>query len=184
MPYPSQVNVDTIVAKAREMIEVEGVEALSLSKLATALNIKAPSLYRYFDSKNALLRALNGDTAMRLTETMRAAAETQHDNPLLGMALAYHEFARANPAAYQLAFSSANDDLRPDEQMLEQLALPLQAAMASISGEADSLTALRGAWALIHGFVSLELTGQMRRGGDLEATFVRVVEAYSRGWGS
>jgi AcrR family transcriptional regulator len=184
VPYPSQVNVDTIVAKARDVIEAEGVEALSLGKLAAALNIKAPSLYRYFDSKNALLRALNGDTAARLTGTIREAVETQNVHPLLSIALAYRAFALANPAAYQLAFSSASDELRPDEQMLEQLVLPLQAVLAEIVSEAESLAALRGVWALIHGFISLELARQMRRGGDLEAAFVRAVEVYARGLGS
>ena len=54
--------------------------------------------------------------------------------------------------------------------------------MAEISGQAHSLTALRGIWALIHGFILFELTGQLRRGGDLEAAFVQSVEAYLNGW--
>jgi AcrR family transcriptional regulator len=184
VPYPSQVNVETILAKARAMLEAEGVEALSLGKLAAALNIKAPSLYRYFDSKNTLLRALNGDTAMRLVTAMREAAEIQHHNPILSIALAYRGFALANPVIYRLAFGNASDELRPDEQMLEQLALPLQTVMGQISGEEHSLAALRGVWALIHGFVSLELSNQMRRGGDLESAFIQAVEAYVRGWSS
>jgi AcrR family transcriptional regulator len=182
VPYPSQVNVDTILSKARAMLEAEGVEALSLGKLAAALNIKAPSLYRYFDSKNALLRALNGDTAARLVAAMRDAVDTQHDNKIVALALAYRAFALENPVIYRLAFGSASDELRPDEQTLEALALPLQSVMAQISGEEHSLTALRGVWALMHGYVSLELSKQMRRGGDLETGFVRAVEAYVRGW--
>jgi Tetracyclin repressor-like, C-terminal domain len=101
---------------------------------------------------------------------------------MLKMAREYRAFALANPATYRLAFGSTDDELRPDEALLEQLALPLQTAMAGISGEVESLAALRGMWALIHGFVSLELAGQFRRGGDLEAAFQRAVAAYINGW--
>ena len=39
MPYPSQTNADSIVAAACEIIERDGVEALSLGKLAAALGV-------------------------------------------------------------------------------------------------------------------------------------------------
>jgi AcrR family transcriptional regulator len=182
MPYPAQVSRDAILGKAREMIEAEGVEALALAKLAAALAIKAPSLYRYFESKAALLRAVNSDTATRLVEAMRAAVSDE--KPLLKMAIAYRQFAHEHPAAYALAFGNPSDEIRPDEQELERLALPLQAVMAQISGEAHSLAALRGSWALLHGFVSLELAGHFRRAGDVEQAFVQAVEAYARGWRS
>ncbi len=41
---------------------------------------------------------------------------------------------------------------------------------------------LRGAWALIHGFIMFELSGQFRRGGDLESAFIESVQAYLDGW--
>jgi hypothetical protein len=56
--------------------------------------------------------------------------------------------------------------------------------MAAISGVEDSLAALRGALALLHGFVMLELKDQFRRGGDLGETFEKVIEAYVAGWQS
>ena len=69
-----------------------------------------------------------------------------------------------------------------EQQLLEALAIPIQQVMAEISGEEGSLAALRGLWALLHGFMLLELSGQFRRGGDLEAAFVQSVEAYLNGW--
>ncbi|MCA9902121.1 MAG: helix-turn-helix transcriptional regulator, partial [Anaerolineales bacterium] len=59
MPYPSQVNRETIVAQAWQLIEAEGADNLSLSKLAEQLGIKAPSLYRHVGSKAGLLQAIN-----------------------------------------------------------------------------------------------------------------------------
>ena len=66
MPYPSQINADSIVAAACEIIERDGVEALSLGKLAEALGVRAPSLYRYFENKAALIQAVNLRTLQAL----------------------------------------------------------------------------------------------------------------------
>ena len=71
---------------------------------------------------------------------------------------------------------------RPDEAYMVQLITPVQELMAALVGEAESLTALRGAYALVHGYVMLELNEQLRRGGDLEAVYQEVIRAYLRGW--
>lgn len=60
-------------------------------------------------------------------------------------------------------------------------ALPLQRAVEDWAGERNSLAALRGLWALLHGFVALELTGKFQRGGDLSADFDHSIRAYVRG---
>ncbi|MEM8862291.1 MAG: TetR-like C-terminal domain-containing protein [Chloroflexota bacterium] len=51
-----------------------------------------------------------------------------------------------------------------------------------VTGEENSLVALRGLLAITHGFVSLEINGQYRRGGDLSQAFEVVVRAYLSGW--
>ena len=185
MPYPTQVDAEKIVVKARELIEAGGVDGLSLHKLAAELGVKAPSLYRYFADKLALLRAVNDETSRRLfaaIATALEAASTDAASRLLTVALAYRDFAHANPVTYGLLFSNTIAELRPDEAVQVQRVLPLQALMAEVSGEGESLAALRGLNALIHGFVMLELSGQFRRGGDLDAAFVRSVQAYVAGW--
>lgn len=54
--------------------------------------------------------------------------------------------------------------------------------IAEISGERYALVALRGALALAHGYVMLELNRQLRRGRDLDKTFDQVIIAYLTGW--
>jgi AcrR family transcriptional regulator len=186
-PYPSQVSRETIVDKARELIEIEGYEHLTLKILAEALGISAPSLYRYFKGKSELLQAVNTTTIEHLMSALHTAIEQKGDDPdpcvqFLAMASAYREFAFAHPIAYALAFSSTLPELRIDERYAEALVLPIQAIMAKIAGEENSLTALRGALGLLHGYVILELAGQFRRGGDLSEAFARSVEAYLDGW--
>jgi len=60
----------------------------------------------------------------------------------------------------------------------------VQEIMAKITDQEQSLPTLRGALALVHGFVMLELKDQLQRGGDLTWAFDASVNAYLRGWKS
>ncbi len=83
---------------------------------------------------------------------------------------------------YSLLFANNNADQRPDAAASEQSVIPLQTLMAGLTGEANSLPALRGLLALAHGYATLELNQQYRRGGDLDETYNRIIEAYLNGW--
>jgi AcrR family transcriptional regulator len=183
MPYPAQTDREIIVQTARELIEKEGIEQLSLAQLAATVGIKAPSLYRHIQNKAALIQAVNFLTFQQLFAAYEQALEAAAAEPkarLLALFRAHRAFAQANPVTYMLAFTTTEP--REDENLLEQMVLPVQALMAALSGEARSLAALRGALALLHGFVMLELNKQFRRGGDLDEAFEQAIKAYVAGW--
>lgn len=182
MPYPSQISVERTVELAHSLIEQDGYEAVSLSQLAAALGVKAPSLYKHFASKADLIRAVNELTMTRLIDALQTAASADPDRPLLSLAGAYRQFALAHPRTYMLAHHSTDDVSRIDPQLAELLALPLQAAFAKVVGQEKSLEALRGLWALLHGFASLEIDGQFRRTGSLDDAFESAIRAYLTGW--
>jgi AcrR family transcriptional regulator len=183
MPYPAQTNRATIVATARELIEREGAETVSLAQLAATLGIKAPSLYRHIPNKDALLQAVNTLTIQELFAVYEVALRDAPQAPqarVLAICRAHRAFAHANRRTYTLAFSNAIPAQRPPDELLEQLVLPVEALLADVVGRA--LSALRGLLALMHGFVMLEINDQLRRGGDLTATFEAAVAAYLAGW--
>jgi AcrR family transcriptional regulator len=185
MPYPAQTDRETIIQTAREMIELEGLAQLSLARLAEVLGIKAPSLYRHVPSKTALIQAVNTLTFQKLFEYYETALAAENSDPtaqLLTILRAHRAFAQANPKTYILAFTTSSPEQRPEPAMLVQLALPLQELIGQISGPERSLAALRGALALVHGFVLLELNNQFQRGGNLDEAFATAIEAYLRGW--
>jgi AcrR family transcriptional regulator len=185
MPYPSQVTHESIISQAWQMIESDGIDKLSLNKLATSLGIKAPSLYRHVGNKAGLLRGINLHTSQQLIEMLKQTAVQSNGSPseqLTALFLAYRSFAHAHPNCYILAFTNNDDALRPDEDLLAQMVLPIQELMTAVSGPENALAALRGAMALVHGFVMLELHNQLRRGGDLSADFEAAVQAYLCGW--
>ena len=184
MPYPSKVNHDQIIAQAGMLIEQEGFAALSLARLGNLLGIKAASLYKHFADKDAILRAVNLRTVQALIETTLAAVAAEDTAPvkLAKAALSYRQFALSHPATYSLALSRLAPEVKPDPLQLEQLVLPLQALFIPICGEDQSLTAIRGLFALMHGFIISELNDQFQRGGNLDETYRLVVERYLRGW--
>lgn len=184
MPYPSQIDLPTLIATAAEMIEREGgAEKVSLAKLAGVFGVKAPSLYRHVKNKEDLLRAVNYRTQEALTEACLAATEIDATSAekLIGLARAYRAFALAHPITYQLAYT---DYAVPDDDALEALGVRLQEVIAELTAEGDSLTALRSMWAFLHGFALLELNNRFRReGGSLDDVFADALAAWIRGWG-
>ena len=197
MPYPTQITKDQIIQKAHALIEQEGRDALSLGKLATALGVKAPSLYRHVGSKAELVEGVNLVTLQRifnaLEETLAIEDVPTDDAPtddaptsgvaqILAVLQTLRKFAHAQPHTYLLMMTTPPGEGRPDEALLTDLILPYQSLMAKIAGEEQSLTALRGALALAHGFVILELNQQLQRGGDLSADFDTAIHAYLAGW--
>lgn len=57
-PRKALLTREKVVDAAIAVIGVSGLEMFSMHKLATALGVRAPSLYHYFTDKNALLEAV------------------------------------------------------------------------------------------------------------------------------
>ena len=186
MPYPSQVNPEQILNTAVEMIEQYGVESLSLSKLADALGVKAPSLYRYYNGKAALLRTVNTVTRKSINADVVKAANEAGDNPrdrMVAMAKAYRLSALQRPAAYGLAYTNTIDDMRVSEEALNEIWAPLWPITAAFAGEEDARTCITGLWTISHGYVMLEICRNLRHEAeDNEAVYLRIVDAYLDGW--
>ena len=186
-PYPVQTDRKAIIETARVLIERDGVEHLSLGSVASELGIKAPSLYRHVKGKGALLRAVIEKTYHDLFSAYDEALSNLGENPaeqLMALSQAQRTFAHANPNSYMLAYAAQDPELRADPNMLLERAVIIQKIIIQISGEENSLPALRGLLALAHGFIMLELNGQFRRGGDLSAAFEESIRAYLLGWES
>jgi AcrR family transcriptional regulator len=182
MPYPSQFTREQLIETARALFEQHGYEAVSMAQVAGALGIKASSLYKHVSDKTALLREVNTLTLHELSEHLNAAvqsAETPYEQ-CMAMGRAYCDYALAHPTTYELAFMRQYN-ASPDAQFNERLGLPLQAILVSAIGEEAAFDALRGAWAFLHGYVSLSLGNHFRRAGVFD--YERAWQAYLAGWG-
>jgi AcrR family transcriptional regulator len=177
-PYPARVDRDTIIRTARAMIEKDGLEQLSLNKLAKALDIKAPSLYHHVQNKSDLLHAVNLLTVQDLVDEMTAAVSQANGDGyvrLRALARAYRTYALAHPVAYRLLYIYWQD-----EPAVTGAILPLQTALLTLAGPDGG--PLRGLWALLHGFVALELAGYFQHGEAIHDSWERALNTYFAGW--
>ena len=112
----------TLVDTAQAMLREEGIESLSLRKLADRVGVSRTAPYHHFKDKNELLCAIaeNG-----FSQWLQIAKQTfaQQDKPLRAQyrefVFGYIEYAAANPELYDLMFgrtiwksNSATDNLK------------------------------------------------------------------------
>ncbi len=67
---------DEIVTHAIDIMNTQGVVGLTLGELARRIGVRTPSLYTYFDSKNAVYDELFRRGWQAALDTLRAAAAT------------------------------------------------------------------------------------------------------------
>jgi AcrR family transcriptional regulator len=167
---PSQLSprAREIVAVARELLEAEGRQALSMRRIAERLGIRAPSLYKHVSDKQALEAALISDGFEEL------AAAFQEAGDLTQIARAYRAFAAAHPHLYRLMTAGPLPRERLPRGVEERAAAPL---VAALGGDED---AARAAWAFAHGMTILELDGRFPPHADVDAAWRTGLAAFAR----
>jgi AcrR family transcriptional regulator len=162
-----------IVAAARELLESEGPDGLSMRRIADRLGIRAPSIYKHVPDKQALESALISAYFVQQAELFEAAVR-EADDPVAAFAAAYRDFARRNPHVYRLMTERPLDRARLAPGAEERAAQPL---IDAVGGDRDAARAL---WAFMHGMTILELDGRFPPDADLDAAWRRGVAAFRR----
>lgn len=83
----------SIVGAARKLADRDGLEALTLRRLAAELGMQAPSLYKHFPDKAALLAALAADVSSELGRLL-AVWSQERGADLARLARGYRRFAQ------------------------------------------------------------------------------------------
>ena len=191
----------------------EGFDALTMARLADELDLSAGALYRYFESKDALVVALQGRAIAQIGQQLRhARAGWQSDLPdcsataslceLLATAGFYLDLGRKEPRLQRLVSHTLGDPRQlvddveaaraaPDLQALltEVSALFARAAEARAIDEGDALARTILYWSSLHGAT---LVGKLARlAPEPTATWLegneRIFElarTLLRGWGA
>jgi AcrR family transcriptional regulator len=159
-----------IVAVARELLERDGAEALSMRRLADELGIRAPSLYKHLPHKAALEAAIIADGFAAAADAFEAATEGA-DDPLSAFVETYREFARAHPHVYRLM----TDRPLPRDRLPPGLEARTAAPLLRATGGPDRA---RAAWGFIHGMIMLELNGRIPTDQMTEAAWRAGIQAF------
>jgi AcrR family transcriptional regulator len=173
-PEPRTPRAREIVSAAREILNAEGLDAMTMRRIADRLGIRAPSLYKHFPDKQSLEAAVISDAFEEQARTFEQAVAGS-DDPLWDIAIAYRRFAHAHPDLYRLM---TDRELRRDllvPGVEDRAGRPVHTAAG---GDVDRA---RAAWAFAHGMTMLELTNRFPPDADVEAAWRQGIEAFRPG---
>jgi AcrR family transcriptional regulator len=169
----------SLLATATEMITENGIETLSLRKLAERIGVSRTAAYHHFKDKNDLLSAI----ATQGFTSWQTQAERIFNNNKLTDQEKYHtfvhfyvRFATSNAAIYKLMFGSTlwktaekSEDKTNSSQKLIEVAYPsfqYQVEMTQawqqkgiLPKSQNSLRLAQVTWATLHGIAQLVIDG-------------------------
>jgi AcrR family transcriptional regulator len=177
------LNTGVVVASAARLADAEGLEALTLARLAAAAGVRTPSLYNHVagldDVRRRVALVALGELAGALRE---AAVGRAGDDALTAIAHAYRDYARRHPGRYAATQHAA---AAGDAELAAAGGAALDVVLAILRGRGlegdDALHAARAVRSALHGFVTLEAGGGFGIPLDLDESFERMVAALARG---
>jgi len=184
------LDAEGVVAAAAELADAEGLQELSLARLAQRLGVRSPSLYAHVGGLADLRTRLGVRGARELTAALQAAAAGRaRSDALHAVADAYRAYAHAHPGAYaamQRAPGTGPD--ATDGEHATAAAELVGVFVAVLRGyelrDDDAIHGVRMVRAALHGFVSLEREGGFAMPIELQESYRRLVRMLDRGLGS
>jgi AcrR family transcriptional regulator len=183
-PAPARTSREAILAAARALLEEDGLDAVVMSRVAERVGVRGPSLYKHVPNRSALIRAVADAVTADLGRVLQGSTTSGDPaDDLRAIAAAYRAFVHRNRNGYGLLFTLRGPDLQPDPTAVAELGRPIVAAVARLIGD-DGPASLDGGRAVVawaHGFVSMELAGMFRLGGDLDAAYAAGIDVILAG---
>ena len=103
--------IEEIKETATRMLREHGAD-LRFADIARDMGMTAPALYRYFNDRDELLSALMVDGFQEMSDVLTAALDATAPDDLAGRiraaAIAYRDFAKADPSRFSLLFGLPN----------------------------------------------------------------------------
>jgi AcrR family transcriptional regulator len=167
---------EKISSAAQELYLRDGIEGLSMRKVAEMVGVSAPALYRYFQSKDELLNEIVIEGLKVLENYLRPALDAATpDERLRKLTDNYLRFAVEQPKFFDFAFLVPKPDSSGlAEEVTRPISTTFRMAMEQVSACMEQGTIARDdpieiaitVWAEVHGLVTLYRTG--RFGNDPE----------------
>ena len=173
----------TVVKAAARLVDEEGIEQLSLGRLAERLGVRTPSLYNHI----AGLPGLKHDLALYclrevLHRLLRATTGKSRAEAIFAFANAYRAYARETPGRYALTLQAPGPGDQELQAIAQQIVDVLQAVLAPYRlSEEEAIHAIRSLRSIVHGFSSLEVAGGFGMPVDLDASFHGLINVFIAG---
>jgi len=179
------LDAERVVDAAAGIADAEGLEAVTLARVAGELGVRAPSLYNHVDGRDDVLRAIAVRGVRELTSALRQAAVGRSSaDALTAAARAYRAYARAHPGRYAATVAAPT---RGDEEHRAAASEAVDVMLAVMRGwdleGDDAIHAVRAFRSAVHGFVAIEAADGFGMAVDVDASFDRLVATLAEGLG-
>ncbi|MCO4760711.1 MAG: TetR/AcrR family transcriptional regulator [Myxococcales bacterium] len=201
---------DAMLDAALALVLEDGLDALTIAKLAGRMEMAVGAMYRYFPGKSALVAALQAREVLSLAADLRLASETAvsaapelspGDRAIVRAFAATRGYLRQSveaPHRHRLidaSLSATEQLLDPDAarsvadvlgRLLEVVSTPLiEAARLGALTEGDALARTHILWAAVHGFDHLRKQDRNQPRRLRAAALVEIATIdLMRGWGA
>jgi AcrR family transcriptional regulator len=154
-----------ILSTAWQIVKEDGWEAISIRKIADAIEYSVPVIYDHFQNKEAILWEFAKEGFQMLSKKIRQA-KAKSDNPeeqLKAIADAYWSFAFKNREYYQLMFGMGMPGCEiekcfPERIGFRNLVMETITAIISKGKNPDANPCLKyyTFWSILHGLISIK----------------------------
>ncbi len=169
-----------VVDAAFDLVASDGVDALTLSRVARELDVKPPSLYNHIDNLETLRRGVVLRIGAQIGDRLGAAAMGRTGKDALhAVADEMRLFAREHPNLHEtVARLRIDDEAFAIETM--QAVEPLLAILRgyALTGD-EAIHAARLLRSSLEGFVAIEAAGGFGLAVDTDASFTWMIDALS-----
>jgi AcrR family transcriptional regulator len=174
---------ERVVRAAAALADADGIEAVTLARIAAELGVRSPSLYNHVDGLEGVRRGIALLALRELGAALREAATGRAgDDALVAIAEAYRAYARDHPGRYPLTqYLPRPKDPEVDAAATAVVQVVLDGLRAYDLADEDAIHAARAFRAAVHGFVSLETGGGFGIPVDVDESFRRLVTTLATG---
>lgn len=181
-----------MIDAAARLLTEEGLAALTVRRVAEAVNCSTTLLYSLFGDKDGLANALYLEGFARLQAALESTPKSRRKQPgltaIVALAHAYRAYAKRNPAYYTVMFGDAIAGFVPPPESRklawQSLAILIEAfeecMHKGVLPSSDAVAAARLLWAAMHGATSLELKGYYLKSEPAAQLFDASVNAVLR----
>jgi AcrR family transcriptional regulator len=174
-----------IIDTARDLLAAEGIEAVSLRRVAAGLGVTAPALYAHVTDKRDLLQGVADQEGRRVMDRVNSVSEAEPLAVVRARSLAYVAYAKENPALFKALFMvrpELTHEPRENERLARKAAdtfaggaAPVyELAKTGMLGDVDPNLAALAIWTATHGVASVILAGP-QFDPELESSLVETV---------
>jgi AcrR family transcriptional regulator len=172
----------SILEAAWKVVETEGWQALSIRKIAEAIEYSVPVIYDHFANKEAILLEFTRKGFRLLNEDLERA-KGRFENPeqqIEALAYSYWNFAFTHKEYYQLMYGLGMPGCETVKQIPE-LSTFTELILDSLrkmivqhqTRGADPFLKLHTLWSTLHGLISINMMGKENSRDELNAMVLK-----------